>query len=109
MDQDKEDLVILNAKTAQLIPDSQKMELNVKLLANQTILFHMEVSAHHANKDISPPTPEPAKRDQAPLLWPNQPHVVSDNTESAQLNVVPAQLTLMYQMMDFHAVDANKV
>lgn len=66
MDQDKEDLVILNVKTAQLILDSQRMEPNVLIPANQTISFHMEVSAHHANKDMLPPTPEPAKRDQAP-------------------------------------------
>lgn len=71
VDQDKEELVILNAKTAQLIPDSQKMELNALILANQTISFHTEVSAHHANKDISPPIPEPAKRDQAPQLSTN--------------------------------------
>lgn len=101
--------MIHNAQTAQLIPDSQLIKPNAKLLANQTILFHTEVPAHHANQDISPPIPEPAKEDQAPLLWPNHHHVVSDNTESAHNNVVPAQLTLMYQMMEIHVVDANKI
>lgn len=109
MDQDKEELAILNVKTAQPILDSQLMELNVKIPVNQTISFHTEVSAHHANKDILPRTEEPAKRDQAPPLSNNQFLAVSDNTESAQLSVVPAQLTLMSLMMDYHAEDVNKV
>lgn len=97
-------------KTAQPIPDSQMTEPNALILANQTISFHTEVSAHHANKDILPLTQEYAKRDQAPPLSTNNKlPVVSDNTESAQPNVVPAQLTLMSPMMDYHAEDANKV
>lgn len=82
----------------------------MKKLANQTTSFHTVVSAHHANKVMLQRTPEPAKRYQAPLLCHNNKLLaVLDNIESAQPNVVPAQLTLMSHKMDIHAEDANKV
>lgn len=117
MDQDKEDSVILNVKTAQPTQDSQPTVPNVMLPANQTISSHTAVPAHHANKDILPKTTELVTRDQSQLLCHDlnnqslEPPLlaVPDNTESAQLDVVTAQLTLMLLKTDYHAVDANKV
>jgi len=108
VDQDKEESVTSNVKTAQTILDFQMMEKLALPHANHNKLLVLLVYAHHAHRDKLLIMEELALLIKSQLCN-NQSNVVLDNTESAQLNVEPAQPTLMLLKMDYHAVDAQQV